>query len=84
MTRMTTVTDCTKDIEVISKMCLVQFINRTKSLVAIYAVMSQKFEFACNDGDASGVRSGKTGKCINRSKSVFGTGSSRSSYWDPL
>ncbi|KYN17794.1 hypothetical protein ALC57_09924 [Trachymyrmex cornetzi] len=46
------------DIEVISKMYLVQFINPTKSLVAIHAVMSQKFGFACNDGDAPGVRPG--------------------------
>ena len=36
----------TKDIEVISKMYLVQFINPTKSLVAIHAVMSHKFGFA--------------------------------------
>ena len=42
--------------ELIPKMYLVQFINPTKSLVAIHAVMSQKFEFACNDGDVPGVR----------------------------
>ncbi|EGI59298.1 hypothetical protein G5I_12554 [Acromyrmex echinatior] len=47
-----------KDIEVISKMYLVQFINPTKSLVAIHAVMSHKFGFACNDGVIPGVRSG--------------------------
>jgi len=53
------VTDCTKDIEVISKMYLVHFINPAKSLVAIHAVMSHKFGFACNDGDAPGVHSGR-------------------------
>jgi len=61
----TAVTDCTKDIEVIFKMYLIQFINPIKSLVAIHAVMSQKFGFACN---ASGIRfgrgSGKWGKPV--------------------
>jgi len=34
-----------KDIEVISKMYLVQFINLAKFLVAIHTIMSQKFGF---------------------------------------
>jgi len=54
--------NCAKDIEVIFKMYLVQFINPAKSLVAIHAVMSQKFGFACNDDDASGVRPGGRGR----------------------
>ena len=44
-----------KDIEVISKMYLVQFINLAKFLVAIHTIMSQKFDL----GDAPGVRPGK-------------------------
>ena len=86
---MTAVTDCTKDIEVISKMYLVQFINPATSLIAIHAVMSQKFGFACN---ASGVRpgagtgeGGRAGQApdvsIGISKPAFDTGSSQSSYW---
>jgi len=79
---MTAVTDCFKDIEVISKMYLV-FINPAKFLVAIHAVMSQKFGFACSDGNALEVRLGEkrgerwtNGECTNRGKSIFGTGSS--------
>jgi len=62
-------------------MYLVQFINPVKSLIAIHAVMSQKFEFACNNGDAPGVRlergRWRSDECTNRSKSAFGTESSR-------
>jgi len=46
----TAVMDCTNDIEIISKMYLVQFINLVKFLVAAHTVMSQKFGFACNNG----------------------------------
>jgi len=80
---MTAVTDCSKDIEVISKMYLV-FINPAKFLVAIHAVMSQKFGFACSDGNALEVRLGEkrggrwtNSECTNRGKSIFGTGSSQ-------
>jgi len=57
----TTVTDCAKDIEVIFKMYLVQFINPAKSLVAIHAVTSQNSDLL-NDDDASGVRPGGRGR----------------------
>jgi len=46
-----------KDIEIIK--CLVQFINPAKFLVAIHAVMSQKFGIVCNNGGAPGIRPGE-------------------------
>ena len=79
--------NCTKDIEIISKMYLVQFINPAKSLWSRFDVPSQKFGFACNDGDAPGIHpEGRRGGWIsgegtNQSKLAFGTGSFRSSYW---
>ena len=79
---MTVVTDCTKDIEVISKMYLVQFINPVKSLVAIHVDISQKFGFACNDGNVPGVRPG--GREDGQANVLIGvnqpTGSPQSSY----
>lgn len=55
--------NCTKGIKIISGMYLVQFINPTKSLDAIYAVMSEKFGFGCYD--ASRIRLREGGRIMN-------------------